>query len=213
SSLEFARSIQRLLDETLPGVRSVVSVEHEGRYLIQMDGPDARARRIPLKVAGRHVASLAVHLYQELDRTGEFLKTSRTDFSVHSTLERKPLLRLEYDASTNRAPVGHWQIHAERGAFTHLLTLGHSTGRVDKPTDLSALHFPVGGERFRPSLEDLLEFLIRDCGVDSVSGWQNAVAEGRERWRRLQLRAVVRDLQEDAAAVLRDYGWHVEYQG
>lgn len=74
---------------------------------------------------------------------------------------------------------------------------------------LSSLHFPVGGERFRPSLEDFLEFLVSECGVDRIEGWETVLAEGREIRRRFQLRTVVRELQVEAAEVLKLNGWTV----
>lgn len=55
-----------------------------------------------------------------LDRSGEYLKTSRTDFRIFSTIHRTPLLRLEYDSDARVTPAAQWQFHAERGAFVHL---------------------------------------------------------------------------------------------
>lgn len=207
-SLSFAREIQALLDATLPGSRTIVSVQHGDRYVVRPEG-EKRDRHIPLMVGGDVFAALSVVLYQDLDRTGEYLKTWRTDFSVYSALDNNPLLRLEYRADMHTEPISHWQFHAERGAFTHLLTHAQAHGRVKNPHSLASLHLPTGGERFRPSLEDLIEFLIRDCGVDSVPGWEDAVREGREVWRRRQLRAAVRDLQAEAAEVLEQHGWEV----
>jgi hypothetical protein len=128
---------------------------------------------------------------------------------VLSVLDRTPLIRLEYRADMVNVPCCHWQIHAERGAFTHLLAAAHGLGRVKKPHDLSALHIPVGGERFRPCLEDVLQFLVEDCGVDSVDGYSDVLNEGRTSWRTKQLASVVRDFPEEAARVLRDLQWQV----
>src|SRR5690625_2951527 len=101
---------------------------------------------------------MAGMFFHELDRTGDYLKTSKSFFYVVSKSERKPLIRLEYDASHQRA-VSHWQIHAERGAFTAVLTKAHMAGRTNTPPhDLSKLHLPTGDERFRPALEDFLGF-------------------------------------------------------
>ncbi|MFC7404297.1 hypothetical protein [Georgenia alba] len=209
-SLAFAREVQELLDATIPGERTIVSVKQDDRYSVRPEGDSAKTRVIPLTVNGQHLAQLSVLLLQELDRTGEYLKTTRTDFRVLSTLDRTPLVRHEYRADMHTDPIAHWQFHAERGSFSHLLSIAHAAGRVENPHDLSNLHLPVGGERFRPCLEDLIEFLIRDCGIDHVHGWERAVQAGREAWRRRQFRASVRDLQSEAAATLADYGWRVE---
>jgi hypothetical protein len=74
---------------------------------------------------------------------------------------------------------------------------------------MSDLHFPVGGSRFRPSLEDVLDMLVRELGVDHEPGWRDALATGRERWRRMQIRAVVRDAPGEAIAVLEKLGYEI----
>lgn len=209
-SLSFAKEIQDLLDATLPGTRTISSVKTGQRYVVRPDTERAKEGAVPLFVGGTEVATFDVRLYQELDRTGEYLKTSRTEFKIFSTLDRMPLLRLEYRADMHSAPVSHWQFHAERGAFTHMLALAHARQRVTNPHMLSHVHLPVGGERFRPCLEDVIELLIRDCGVDHHDDWEAAVSTGRERWRRKQLRAAVRDLQQEAAGVLEEQGWAVQ---
>lgn len=148
-----------------------------------------------------------------MDRAGRHLKTSQSSFKLYSLLDRTPLVRQEYISDmASPIPIAHWHFHGERGAFSHLLARAHEVqpDLVRKPHDLSSLHFPVGGERFRPSLEDLLEFLVRECGVDAVPGWEAAIERGRADWRLRQLRTVVRDLQVEAAALLREYNWKVE---
>lgn len=62
----------------------------------------------------------------------------------------------------------------------------------------------------RPCLEDFLQFAVQECGIDAKSDWREALAGGRELWRRLQTRAIVRDLQIEAAEVLSQLGWSVE---
>jgi hypothetical protein len=75
---------------------------------------------------------------------------------------------------------------------------------------MSSLHIPVGGSRFRPCLEDFIQFLICECKFDARPGWREQVETGRERWRRRQAATVVRDMPEEAARVLRDLGYIVE---
>jgi hypothetical protein len=75
---------------------------------------------------------------------------------------------------------------------------------------MSDLHFPVGGSRFRPSLEDVLDMLVRELGVDHQPEWRDALAAGRERWRRVQTAAVVRDAPREAIAALAALGYDVQ---
>jgi hypothetical protein len=206
----FAAEVADLLARTIGSTKQVESFDlQDGRFAVWPVGDNARGRRIPLTVAGGHLADLELALVQTLDRTGQYLKTVRSDLAVFSTLDRTPLIRLEYKADMRTDPIAHWQIHAERGAFTHLLSMANENDprRVRRPHDLSTVHVPGGGERFRPGMEDLLEMLIRDCGVDCVEGWQQALEESRMRWRIRQFRSSVRDLQSQAADVLEQQGW------
>ena len=123
-----------------------------------------------------------------------------------AVLDRTPVLRFHYYREPRGKPAAHVHVHGHRGALTHLLSQsGH-----EKPHDISALHIPVGGARFRPCLEDFIQFLITECKFDAEPGWQHHVAEGRERWRRRQAAAVVRDVPEEAARVLRELGYKIE---
>lgn len=171
----------------------------------------ANRNRIPLRVDGEHLADLGLDIYLEVDREGAFLKTIKSKTEVHSYLDRTPLIRLEYDSRSHTAPFAHWHIHAERGAFSHLLSRAHLVrpSQVAAPHKLSSLHIPVGGERFRPCFEDVLQFLIQECGVDPGPEWVEILAVGRENWRRRQTRTVVRDAPEEAARTLSSLGWAV----
>jgi len=208
-SQAFAAEVGELLASTLGTDKQMASVQLNDRYAVRPVGDEPHQQKIPLYVGQEHVADLLLAIYLTLDRSGTYLKTARADFRVFSTLDRTPLLRMEYHAGMRVDPVCHWQVHAERGAFTHLLSMANAIDarRVRRPHDLSTIHLPVGGERFRPCLEDLIELLIQDCGVDHVPDWEAAVQEGRHRWRLRQFRSAVRDLQEEAADVLRLEGW------
>ena len=210
---EFAIELGTTLATTLPQAPSVDVQAVEGRntFIVQPSKPDGSLARVPLFVNGKRLAELSVQLYLDSDWSGAFLKNVRTDCAAYSVLDKQPLFRLDYRADMHSAPVSHWQFHAERGSLTHLLTLAqdHRPKSVDAPHVLSRLHFPVGGERFRPCIEDVIQFVIEECGVDSIQGWRSVVDEGRERWRRIQLRTAVRDLQREAADTLVREGWTV----
>ncbi|MFT4215181.1 MAG: hypothetical protein QM622_10465 [Microbacterium sp.] len=210
---EFARELGETLAATLPQAPSVdvQAVEGAGTFIVQPSHPDGSVARVPLFVNGSKLAELSIVMYLDMDWTGAFLKNVRTDCAAYSVLDRQPLFRMDYRADMQTAPIAHWQFHAERGALTHLLSMAqaHRPKSVESPHLLSRLHFPVGGERFRPCIEDVIQFLIEECGVDSVQGWHKVVQAGRERWHRIQLRTVVRDLQQEAADILAREGWTV----
>ncbi|WP_025102440.1 hypothetical protein [Microbacterium paraoxydans] len=209
---EFAQQVQDTIAGVLPGEFQIVSISHGGRYVVRPVGDNPSKQHIPLFVDGHRLATLGVQIYLGLDSSGQFLKAWQSKIAVHSTLDRTPLVRQEFDAAMSEsAPLAHWHVHADRGALSHLLGRAHAVRGdvVKKPHDMSSLHFPVGGERFRPCIEDVLEFLVREFGIDRQDGWESAVRDGRERWRRMQFRSTVRDLPDEAADVLRKHGWSV----
>lgn len=103
-------------------------------------------------------------------------------------------------------PSSHWQVHAERGALSNLLTLGGH----NRPHELSALHLPTGGARMRPGIEDFIEFLVCELGIDAAEGWRRAIEESRAAWRRRQLRTMVRDVPEEAVSALSELGYRIQ---
>jgi hypothetical protein len=74
---------------------------------------------------------------------------------------------------------------------------------------MSALHIPVGGARFRPCIEDVVQSIAEDLRVDMLPTWRAAVEGGRQRWRERQVRATVRDWQSVAVDELRTLGYGV----
>lgn len=160
---------------------------------------------VSLFVRGEELAKLDIRLRCQLDSRGTWLAIESSTFMLTATLDRTPVLRFDYLRKANSCPGAHVQVHGHRGALTHLLSQsGHP-----KPHDMSALHIPVGGSRFRPCLEDVVQFLIEECLFDSVSTWRTAVEEGRTSWRRTQVSAVVRDFHLEAATALRSLGYEV----
>lgn len=133
---------------------------------------------------------------------------------------REPLFRYEYVRSLSaNLPSAHIQFHGIHPELEQAMKdCGDSTGRAKarrrglKEARLTALHFPVGGPRFRPALEDVLEMLIEEFGVKpvtSVKAARAALADAREVWRRTQVSTVVRDAPADAAATLQELGYEV----
>ena len=142
----------------------------------------------------------------QLDSVGKYLAVDESTFNLLAILDRAPVLRIHYLRDPGTRPTAHVHMHGHRGALSHLLSqAGH-----DSPHDMSSLHIPVGGSRFRPCLEDFIQFLICECRFDAQPDWRPHVEAGRERWRRRQAAAVVRDVPEEAARVLRDLGYTVE---
>lgn len=202
----FAGTTDALLRAVLPAVVTEVRALRSGDQVLVHPGNSTKPAKVPVLIRGDHHADLLVWFRCVPDSSGGYLAVADSRFQLESTLMREPLLRLDYTRDMHTAPASHWQMHAERGAFSHLL----AHAGAGAPHDLASLHLPVGGPRGRPCLEDFLQFLVQECKVDALPGWRTAVEQGRERWRRLQAAVFVRDAPSEAVRVLTDLGYGVE---
>lgn len=207
---EFGDHVGDLLSRTLPNAPgALVSVVGDKLRLTPhgqtVDENGREHGGVPLCVNDVQLAWLRVNYLLRPDRMQQYLAVAGSKYWVVSKKERSPLFRYDYRYEAATEPHSHIQLHAERGAVSHLLTrTGHTS-----PHDLSTLRFPTGGSRFRPGLEDVLQFLIGDCGFDCLDGWKTAVKEHRARWRAIQTRAAARAMAQEAAEQLRELGYTV----
>lgn len=203
---DLGEDVSDLVSRCLPSSPAISLTVVGDRIRIRPDGQGDQSGGIPLLVGGQRLAWLRLHYSCRPDVTGKYLAIDSGNFWVVSTKDRSPLFRFEFSYESRSAPHSHIQVHGERGALTHLLTrTGH-----DRPHEMSALHLPTGGSRFRPSLEDVIQFLIEDCGFESVEGWLEAVHEHRAVWRDKQTRAAARAMPQAAAEALRAIGYSVQ---
>lgn len=208
----FVRDLQQLIDGVLPDHGVHFFERRSGStVLVRTRRDDGEHSTIPLRVDGAAVADLDVRFTLSIEPATARFRTDTSQFRLLMRPDREPLARLEYVRSGSGAPVAHWHVHAERGAFTTMLATASAAGQRQRdPSRLSTLHFPVGGTRFRPSIEDFLAFLAEECGVDTVPGWRSVIASGRARWASTQAALVAREHPRDVAAQLRGLGWVVE---
>lgn len=207
---EFAQEVQDLLDAVLPlpeGVEATVRrvqvlAAPNGRYAVR---PAASNGLVALTSNEVLVASLRVSYLCTANTERTYLAVQKSVFELLGFNDRTPIARLDYIRDANRVPTAHWNIHGERGTTSRLL------GRTnpDHAGALSALHFPVGGARMRPCLEDVLHFLAHEFNIDVLPAAADAIANGRERWRRKQTAVLVRDAPDEAVRVLLNLGYEV----
>ena len=207
---DFGETTAALLDNVLPQAPPIDVIRHGKHYVVKPGFPEDSDGQghasVPLLIEGERVASLEIALFCRLDSTERYLTIESSVFGLSADVDRTPVLRYEYERDMHQAPHAHIHIHAHRGALSHLLSkTGYAT-----PHDMSSLHIPVGGSRFRPCLEDLLQFLISECGFDAKPNWKEHVEVGRERWRRYQVRSIVRGVPTEAVETLRDLGYTIE---
>ncbi|MEV4658094.1 hypothetical protein [Micromonospora sp. NPDC049301] len=170
----------------------------------------------PLHIGGTRRLDLFVKLNCCWDRGASFLAVEESWFHVIPVGDKVPLFRYEYLRRANGSiPAAHVHVHAHRDEFAYALVAGEKgkarqRWRAGKPPRMAEFHFPVGGHRFRPCIEDVLNAVVVEFGVDHVDGWEAAVRAGREQWRRTQLRAAVCDAPDEAVAALRGLGYDVK---
>jgi hypothetical protein len=98
-------------------------------------------------------------------------------------------------------PDAHLQIDATSELFSTL-----NDPRCDTGRSLAQLHFPVGGKRFRPCLEDIIEFLIVERLVLARDGYEKVIEAGREGFRKNQLMAAMRRDRATVEVFVARYG-------
>lgn len=203
SSREFATELTTLLNRTIcKGVRLTAVMEPNKRftvigYKISKENRDPR-EGIPINKPVHSPTYLNIFILLEPDSANEFLmvKTSVVLLARDKELTQE-LLHYDYERDKEDGyPEAHLQICADSEDWR---ALGPDRA-------LKKLHFPVGGRRFRPSLEDLIEFLIVEGFAEGLPGWKAAVDEGRHRFQMNQLKAAVRRHPEVAIEVLEKEG-------
>lgn len=122
----------------------------------------------------------------------------------------RPVLRVEYDRDARSKPAAHVHLHAESVELGWL----YGTAGIPLPS-LSEIHFPVGGRRFRPTIEELLLFLDREgIFTDWVDpGWKAHVSASQDEWERRQARATARRHPEAVIEELERLGYQVAGHG
>lgn len=176
-------------------------------YLVSRESP--KSEPIPLTIDGKP-PSLFLYVAHTLvmDEWDRFLANSRSTYSLQIGTGDSAQTLLTYDYvrdPPNEYPAAHLHVYGSTDEFDHLASL-----RAIRATKISDLHIPVGGRRFRPSLEDLIEFCILEELVESRSTWADVLKESRDLYRMRQLSAAVRRSPDQAATVLRNNGWTVK---
>lgn len=219
----------RFAEELTLTVRAVVGepcppfqVSSHGVFVAVAQGPN---EGIVLCREGKPLVRLEAEYDCEWDRSATYLKVLNSRISLFPSEESEtvPLFRYEYDRKGSpNLPDAHLHVHDDPTHHSRLATLMNRAGkrsrrsraRVRKGTaQRSDFHFPLGGDRFRPTLEDVLHVLVEELGVDKIKGWHERLAFGRSQWRERQLASAVRDSPEIAAKALEELEYTVAPPG
>ncbi len=202
---DFAKKIQHLLNTTIcTGINLNSVVRRPGTGIIAHKLQKKQLRSEPLPVRR---GKGKPHCYLDLsytfcwDETQEYPTVQSSFFAlVAPDKERTLLCHLDYERDkADGYPEAHVQVHGDSPALN---AWPAAQGRP-----LSKLHFPVGGRRYRPILEDVIEFLAAEKLVPALApGAEEIIKAGREEFRVIQLRAAIRRDPDTALRALRDFG-------
>lgn len=208
-TIRFANEIKGLLNGTITNhvqIKAVALSKGDDRLFILGNRLDKTmtAERFRLKPrAPKAELWMDVSFQLRLDAEREHLMVHKSFFGVFGSQDDKHGL-FHYDYERDKAdgyPDAHLQVEASSGLFTAL-----NDPKCDPGRSLAQLHFPVGGKRFRPCLEDVIEFLIVERVVEARDGYEKLLETGRERFRKNQLMAAMRRDPATVEAFVERYG-------
>jgi hypothetical protein len=189
-SRDFAESIQRLLNATIcNNIRIGTAVSDDPRIVtIGYGVGKSRVDTVRFPVASRQGKPrcwLKVGYSLRMDLSDDYLTVDKSFIGVYSADDDKmSLCHFDYERDKQGYPEAHLQVHGKSTA------LAAWSGKPRR--ELDRLHFPTGGRRYRPVLEDVIEFLIVEGLADGRAGWQDVLTAEREAYWRIQLRAAIR---------------------
>lgn len=195
-TIGFTKEIQILLNGTIAShvqIKAVALPVGDDRLFMLGHLLDKRlltAQRFPLKPrAPKAELWMEISFQLRLDAEREHLMVQQSFVGVFGSKDAKHGL-FHYDYERDKIdgyPDAHLQVDASSEFFETL-----NDPKCDQGRPLGALHFPVGGKRFRPCLEDVIEFLVVERIVQARDGYEKLLEAGRERFRRNQLMAAMR---------------------
>lgn len=203
----FADAIQHLLNNTVADRVEVAAVTTGDPGVIGVGpGLSRRHAMTPLvemtTVDTSHRLLLDVRYQLGMDDEGDHLAVLKSVFGVLVGRDEPDFL-FHYDFERNKVgyPEAHLQVlgvHVKAEQAMRVLC------RSRKRKQLGDLHFPVGGRRFRPALEDVIQFLVEEELVVPKPGWDKEVERSRQEFAEIQLRAAIRRQPDIAREALAD---------
>jgi hypothetical protein len=200
--------LRAIIRNPIAGVKSGMNIGYNITEQIQ----DLRAG-IPLTISKKPAKFyLGFFMHLQLDDARKYMMVtqSMTLLALDADLSRE-LLHYDYEREKHLEGKGYPEAHLQVCAPSADWEIaGQRSGQDNLP--LAKMHLPVGpggGRRFRPSLEDVIEFLIVEGLVEHRKGWREALDKTRRPFQEIQLKAAVRENKELAKEALESEGWTV----
>lgn len=198
----FAGKITHLLNTTIcTGVRIAAVISTDPNVILVGHGLTRSSlvpEPFPVQIGqGKPACWLDVGYRLCLDEEARHLMVMASYFGIHAAgQERTPLCHFDYERGKSGYPEAHLQVSGESAA------LAAWEGDLSGRRGLDRLHFPMGGRRYRPILEDVIEFLVTEGLAGARDRWRDVIEAGRREYQQIQLRAAIRrDPQTARSAV------------
>lgn len=200
------------------GLRCEATESRNGQARISVS--NTAANGIVLSIQDEPRLQLEIDYELVLGEKSRMPTVHSSSFTLRPFAQRRPLLTLDYEREArSNTPAAHYNFHFEHDRIIdELLRTGAGRrGAIHRRTvrrggtpRLAELHFPLGGHRFRPCLEDLIEHIWVEFGIDvHTQTARAAIRQGRREWRARQLKAAVADDPASAVEELRRHGYWV----
>lgn len=207
----FAERLNYLVEGVLIGnlPRFRAEEKHERLILVSTGTEAFPLRREP---EGAIFGLLDVSFHCVWNSSESFLGTHKSTFRLRNPAGGAPVFHSDYlrEPRSQGVPVAHYNVSSQHPVVRHMVD---PTGLEKYSEATRKIHIPVGGHRFRPTLEDILHMLILDFNVACHPDWHENLREGRALFRETQTAAVVRDHPLKAAEELRQLGFSVTWDG
>lgn len=186
-------SLAKASTEFIEGLNNVFSKiwNKEPFYLLEKTGEEevARSHRITLtKISKSNMLSGEFGYTFSLDRESRYLSVQESFFKFFLGDDSEPLFRYDFVKKTPNIPRAHVQFHLDRNHPDRDRIADLVRGEM-----LSKVHFPLGGEFFRPCLEDVLLTCNHDLGISLNKDDKNLLLERVKEFRMIQAKAIYRE--------------------
>ncbi|WKD61619.1 hypothetical protein CCICO_08015 [Corynebacterium ciconiae DSM 44920] len=201
---DFVASLYALLEDCFP---DQTDVEDLGVSATRLSA--STKLRTPLRVRSLNDKLQLVGVFKiGIDSSGSHIAVKSSSFRVlfQSANRNLPIVRFEFDRDARNKPASHFHFHSDSVPLALLLA---RAGRYDAAAQQHKVHFPMGGVRYRICLEDVIELLVNEFGVEARPGWRERVCESRLQFDRLQTDTVIRKNLSRAVELLQEDGYSV----
>lgn len=203
---DFITQTEGLLNKTICSNVNLTAVDRETFMVVAcgISKQDLTPQLIPVALGEKKAKAFLNLSYRfDIDPDQGYLRVASSFFGVCTGAEKEQALcHFDYErGKSDGYPEAHIQVH---GTNSSLATLNKAS---DSGRTLDKLHFPVGGRRFRPSLEDVIEFLVVERIADPHEGWREVLTNRRTEYQSVQLKAAIRRDPETARRALDELAY------